>query len=57
MQAKVFEKIAPPGNGRVSIRYRRVSCHPPGKVVIRVDTFNAGSWMRCAAAALCRGLL
>jgi len=46
MQARVFEKIAPPSGGRISLQYRRVECKPPGKVVLRLDNFNVGSWMR-----------
>ena len=47
MQALTFQKMAPMGNGRVDMRYRRVECHPPSDLSVIVDqNRGAGGWIR-----------
>ncbi|KAK9852113.1 hypothetical protein WJX84_000033 [Apatococcus fuscideae] len=47
IQAVTFGKIAPIGNGRIDIQYRRVECTPPSNMMISVDgNSGAGGWIR-----------
>ncbi|CAL8462621.1 g2154 [Coccomyxa elongata] len=47
IQALTFNKMAPMPNGRVDMRYRRVSCHPPSNMSVIVDNNRgSGGWIR-----------
>ncbi|KAK9824754.1 hypothetical protein WJX74_005028 [Apatococcus lobatus] len=47
LNALAFQKLAPLGNGRVALQYRRVTCTPQEPVSVRVDANRgSGGWIR-----------
>lgn len=46
IQAQSFGRLAPEINGRIAIKYRRVTCTPNENIKVIISGNNAGAWLR-----------
>lgn len=49
LQATAWAKLSDPSYGNIPIKYRRITCSPPGNIKLGVLNYNPSGWVRFVA--------